>query len=295
MLLYIGALAALLLAAAAPAEARMHHPYRGHRIVPAETAPLDGFTQPSGAYSFRKLRSAYSGPAIRIRRASDNAELDINFLGCTGFTGCPWDAAAANAHCASTTCFGRTWYDQSGLVRDLIQTTTANQPQLIFNCSGALPCFRLITPAAMASVASVTPATGLVSISVVGNRVAGTINCTFFRNTNVAAASRIIGQNAVANSWFLGATSGNIVIPAADGAVHAALGVVNGASSLFTVDSTTVGPSSINVSVTAGNPGISSAITGTCDAMEAAVWDNYSITPAERTTLIANQRSFWVP
>jgi hypothetical protein len=29
--------------------------------------------------------------------------------------------------------------------------------------------------------------------------------------------------------------------------------------------------------------------------MEAVVWDNYGVTPAETAALIANQRSFWVP
>ena len=70
----------------------MHAPYRAHRIVPAATAvdpPLDTLTTPSNAYSFRKLRSAYAGNAIRIRRASDNAEIDIGF---SGF--CPWPRRA---------------------------------------------------------------------------------------------------------------------------------------------------------------------------------------------------------
>jgi hypothetical protein len=35
----------------------------------------------TAAYSLRKLRTAYSGSAIRIRRTSDSAELDIGFVG----------------------------------------------------------------------------------------------------------------------------------------------------------------------------------------------------------------------
>lgn len=35
--------------------------------------------QPSAAYAFRKLKSQYSGAAIRVRRSADNAELDIGF------------------------------------------------------------------------------------------------------------------------------------------------------------------------------------------------------------------------
>ena len=36
---------------------------------------------PAGAYSLRKLRSAYTGSAIRVRRSLDNAEADIGFDG----------------------------------------------------------------------------------------------------------------------------------------------------------------------------------------------------------------------
>ena len=259
-------------------------------------APLDSFTQPSGAYSFRKLKSAYAGPALRLRRASDNAELDINFLGCTGFTGCPIDTAAALAHCASTTCFLSAWYDQGGLARDLVQATPANQPQLIFSCQGTLPCARTVNAgtSALNAVASVTPATGVASISVVGNRAVGTGNCMFFKQ-NGATGNRLQGQNTIANNWFLGAASGNIVTAAADAATHAAMGVVNGASSLLTVDGTTVGPSAITGSVVAAAPGVQGAATTTCNHMEAVVWDNYGVTPAETAALIANQRSFWVP
>jgi hypothetical protein len=39
---------------------------------------LDGLNS-SAAYSLRKLRTAYTGPAIRVRRSSDNTEADIGF------------------------------------------------------------------------------------------------------------------------------------------------------------------------------------------------------------------------
>ena len=42
---------------------------------------LDTYTGAAVAYSLRKLRTAYTGAAIRVRRSSDNAEQDINFVG----------------------------------------------------------------------------------------------------------------------------------------------------------------------------------------------------------------------
>jgi len=41
---------------------------------------LDTYTGAAVAYSLRKLRTAYTGAAIRVRRSSDNAEQDINFV-----------------------------------------------------------------------------------------------------------------------------------------------------------------------------------------------------------------------
>jgi hypothetical protein len=46
----------------------------------------------SAAYSLRKLRSAYTGSAIRVRRSSDNAEADI------GFSGINLDTTALMSH-----------------------------------------------------------------------------------------------------------------------------------------------------------------------------------------------------
>ena len=42
---------------------------------------LDTYSNAAVAYSLRKLRTAYTGSAIRVRRSSDNAEQDIAFSG----------------------------------------------------------------------------------------------------------------------------------------------------------------------------------------------------------------------
>ena len=39
-------------------------------LVPAQAA---------AAYSLRRLRKSYTGAAIRVRRSSDNSELDVGF------------------------------------------------------------------------------------------------------------------------------------------------------------------------------------------------------------------------
>ena len=49
--------------------------------TPAPSLLLDTYPNAAVAYSLRKLRTAYTGNAIRVRRSSDNAEQDIAFVG----------------------------------------------------------------------------------------------------------------------------------------------------------------------------------------------------------------------
>jgi hypothetical protein len=48
--------------------------------APAASLLLDTYSGAAVAYSLRKLRTAYSGSAIRVRRSSDNAEQDFGFV-----------------------------------------------------------------------------------------------------------------------------------------------------------------------------------------------------------------------
>lgn len=76
------------------------------------------------AYGMRKVIQGYSGAAIRVRRSTDNTELDISFSGnnldivsLLNFTG------AGNG-------FVTTLYDQSGNARHMLQATAAAQPKI---------------------------------------------------------------------------------------------------------------------------------------------------------------------
>ena len=55
--------------------------YLASLAPPASPLLLDTYTGAAVAYSLRQLRTAYTGAAIRVRRSSDNAEQDINFVG----------------------------------------------------------------------------------------------------------------------------------------------------------------------------------------------------------------------
>jgi hypothetical protein len=97
-----------------------------------KTAPLllDLFPNAAAAYSLRKLRTAYSGSAIRVRRSSDNTEQDI------GFVGNNLDTASLLTFCGAGNGFVTTWYDQSGNGNNATQSTAGNQPIIV--SSGAI-------------------------------------------------------------------------------------------------------------------------------------------------------------
>jgi len=91
---------------------------------------LDIYPNAAVAYSLRKLRTAYTGNCIRVRRSSDNAEQDIGFS--EGFL----NTASLLSFVGANNGFVTTWYDQSGLARNATQSTTTAQPVIV--SSGAL-------------------------------------------------------------------------------------------------------------------------------------------------------------
>ena len=92
------------------------------------TLPLDTVSGAVGAYSLRKLRAAYTGPAIRVRRSSDNAEQDIGYN-----SGGDLDVVALMHFVGTGTGFIRTWYDQSGNGNDGTMVFTGHQPSIVIN------------------------------------------------------------------------------------------------------------------------------------------------------------------
>ena len=98
--------------------------------VPPGALLLDTYTGAAVAYSLRKLRTAYSGNAIRVRRSSDNAEQDF------GFVANDLDTASLLTFCGAGNGFITTWYDQSGNANNSVQSTAVNQCQIV--SSGAL-------------------------------------------------------------------------------------------------------------------------------------------------------------
>lgn len=88
------------------------------------TGLLDDYPNAAAAYSLRLLRTAYTGDAIEVRRASDNATQDI------GFVNNELDVTSLESFCSGTDGFVTTWYDQSGNGRNVINSTASTQPKI---------------------------------------------------------------------------------------------------------------------------------------------------------------------
>lgn len=107
----------------------------------------DGMPTATAAFSLRKLREDYTGYAIKVRRASDNVEVDVAFdadpstdtgtpqvTGASGITvtsGSYSGTMTLSNFIAGTTAHVTTWYDQVGTATNATQSTAGSQPPLL--------------------------------------------------------------------------------------------------------------------------------------------------------------------
>jgi hypothetical protein len=96
----------------------------GRRVLPP--LPLDKGTFAAGWSVARRLRTAYTGPLIRIRRSSDNTEQDIGYTGANVLN---TDAIASFV--GANSAYVKTIYDQTGNSRILTQTSNSLQPRIV--------------------------------------------------------------------------------------------------------------------------------------------------------------------
>jgi hypothetical protein len=85
------------------------------------------------AYSVRKLRTAYTGPAMKVQDTVGGATQDIYFDANDNL-----DEAAIISYGGSNDVFVETWYDQSGNGNNATQVTSANRPKIYDGTTGAL-------------------------------------------------------------------------------------------------------------------------------------------------------------
>jgi hypothetical protein len=102
---------------------KAHPNYRPYAV--AANLLLDDYSSAAAAYSLRKLRTAYTGSAIRVRRSNDNTEQDIGFTSSGDL-----DTASLKTFVGANNGFITTWYDQSSS-NNLTQTTATRQARII--------------------------------------------------------------------------------------------------------------------------------------------------------------------
>lgn len=91
---------------------------------------LDTYSGAIVAYSLRKLNTAYTGYAIRVRRSSDDTSQDIGFKADGTL-----DTTALTTFVGANNGFVSIWYDQSTNGYNLSQSTAANQLRVVYNGS----------------------------------------------------------------------------------------------------------------------------------------------------------------
>lgn len=87
---------------------------------------LDDFSEYQAAYSLRKLRTGYTGDAIKVQRASDSALQDIGFD-----SNGELDTTALTTFSQGGNVTVRTWYDQGASGYDLTQLSSSAQPTIV--------------------------------------------------------------------------------------------------------------------------------------------------------------------
>ena len=160
---------------------------RTNSTTPTLTArALDGLS-PAAAYSTRRLRSAYAGPLLQVRRSTDNATQDIGTTVAGGL-----DVTALTSFCSTASCLVTTWYDQSGNGRNASQATASLQPRLVN--AGTLETENSLPSLYFSGAASATLKTANVALG--------------FSSNTLVAVCRNIGT---------GATTGGIIASGAGG------------------------------------------------------------------------------
>lgn len=180
---------------------------------------LNTYSGAAAAYSLRNLSSTYTGALIRVRRSSDNAELDIygNYQG-------NLDTATLLSFVGSGNGLVTTWYDQSGNGRNGTQATAANQPMIVNagvlvtannKVSILFKSFGDSFIVAHNAVFNYSPSNYLSSFSVVkGTKTSSTIKYIFSKNNSGAVslyASQTSGFGSATTNAFFAGTSIDIL------------------------------------------------------------------------------------
>lgn len=272
----------------------------GQRMTPKPTSteivfipPLDEIAASSAAYGLRRVRSAYTGPAIRVRRSSDNAEADIGFTSAGNL-----NIATLLAFCGISSGFVTTWHDQSGNGRHLVQTTAAAQPRIVnagvVDLSGGLPAIICDSSNDQMATASWGTIAQPFSRNAVVQMPTSIANFSCIIRNNVAApsdASEVMLSGQI--TMYAGSNGPTASVSTNERLVYST--IFNGASSVIakngTLSSTANPGSNANQGIAINSNDISSLFGGFI-YQEIVVFDR-ELSTTDRQTLERNQGAYY--
>jgi hypothetical protein len=265
--------------------------------VPVLSGALDSLPSAAALFSLRPLRGAYTGPLLRVRRASDDAQRDI----AATFSG-NLDTATLTGFCGSSSCFVPAWYDQSGNTRDAVQATAANQPRIVnagsVELEGGKPTLRYTATGRVLAAPSI-PQTVQGTINAVARSTNSAVDRHIMGDLGAGAVGRILRAVSGGGSYF-GAnfTAAQVTLPGStlqqrvvtivsglSGMSGALDGVIStgGTSSTYKV-------SSVNFLLGGAGPATGADWIGTIS--EVSVF-TFTMSASDRQTLERNQGSYY--
>ena len=145
----------------------------------------------AGLWSTRRLRSAYAGPVVNVRRNSDNSQLDF-IADQFGNLSNVQSAVTIDAWLTSTTGNVTTWYDQFRS-NNFTQTTATSQPQIVKNAGKWVVFFNRD---------NLTGVPTFYSRMTIPNQISGIKTILYGINTLADTFETLLGQSGVDNAGF---------------------------------------------------------------------------------------------
>lgn len=175
--------------------------------------------QPNNIFWFSKIRAAYNGPALRLRRHSDNDTRDFGFTSIQ--LNAPLDTDAIAAWAGTDDIYVVRWYDQSANGYHMLPVNTtgesvgatpaarnSDQPKLILNCQNSKPCLRWEETARNISGSTTVDSTVITGLNEDATKIqAGTVIqwVQGFKADTVAGSNVLTNLTVNANGMKVGA------------------------------------------------------------------------------------------
>lgn len=251
----------------------------------------------SGATAWYGLR-AYSAadrgnPLINVCNVSDVVCADLSS---DATTGALVISTIGGSSCSVVTCTIKTMYDRSGNGNDVTQATIAARPTLVVSCVNSLPCATFVKTSSTYLSGAIAALSQPYTYSTVAIRTAAFTTIGVVLNIRSTTGANIY-FHSTANTFATFAGSAEITQSATDNAWHAIQAVLNGASSVLSVDNseatgspgTQAGNTTFRIGVDIPtNP--ANHFTG--NFVEGGIW-NSAFSAGNRTAMCHNQYTYW--